>query len=421
MKKLLSLTLALLLIALSLASCSFPFGSSSKECTAHSDVDANMYCDTCGIIFICPGHADADENGYCDNCSAPYICESHADANKDGRCDICAAPYVCYEHRDVAGDGQCDICLATFVCYHVDRNDNALCDECGANFKCTNHRDIDPNDGYCDFCEAAYVCESHKDANGDAVCDLCAAAYSCPGHRDADTNEICDECGASMSSQGGAVNPKSVAAFVRAYSNSLPTRIDTSTVRTVGLGKDSYTLSSESTLVTGSIAGKNATIYSESYQELRDVASGSGDTEEKVFKTVTLKKEFLQGRGTRDTVDGVRSSWNSRGTNFAPTKGSIALNINENNITVSAYEISENSHVMRFTVDKDKIQEVFGMNGVLPNVDATNLVNVTLVSNGATISSVVISYTVSSSKDMPAQSVVIEAEYKYSIQNITID
>lgn len=419
MKKLLSLTLVLLLL-LSLASCSLGSGSTT-ECTVHTDADANMYCDTCGVIYVCPGHADADENGYCDNCTAPYICDTHADANKDGLCDICAAAYVCPGHKDAAGDGQCDVCLATFVCYHVDRNDNGACDLCGANFNCVSHKDVDPMDGYCDFCEAAYVCQAHKDTDSNGVCDLCGAVYSCPGHRDADENGLCDECGASTSAIGGAVNPKTVAAFVRAYANSLPTRITTSTERTVGLGNSSYVLSSESTLITGSVAGKSATIYSESYQELRDVASGSGDTEEKVFKTVTLKKEFLQGKGTRDTVDGVRSAWNSRGTDFAPTKGSIALNINENNITVNAFEISENSHVMRFTVAKDKIQEVFGMNGVLPNVDATNSVNVTLVSNGATISSIMISYSVSSTKDMPAQSVVIEAEYKYSIQNITID
>ncbi|MBR5140221.1 MAG: hypothetical protein IKV16_04115 [Clostridia bacterium] len=418
MKKLLSLTLVLLLL-LSLASCSLGSGSTT-ECTAHTDADANMYCDTCGAIYVCPGHADADENGYCDNCIAPYVCDAHADANKDGLCDICAAAYVCPGHKDSAGDGQCDVCLATFVCYHVDRNDNGACDICGANFNCASHKDVDPMDGYCDFCEAAYICQAHKDTDSNGVCDLCGAAYSCPGHRDADENEFCDECGASTTS-GGAVNPKSVAAFVRAYANSLPTRITTSTERTVGLGSSSYVLSSESTLLTGSVAGKIATIYSESYQELRDVASGSGDTEEKVFKTVTLKKEFLQGKGTRDTVDGVRSSWNARGTDFAPTKGSIALNINESNITVNAFEINENSHVMRFTVDKTKVQEVFGMNGVLPNIDATGNVNVTLVSNGATISSIIISYNVSSTKDMPAQSVVIEAEYKYSIQNITID
>lgn len=420
MKKLLSLTLALLMILLSLASCTSS-STTNTECTAHSDADANLYCDTCGAIFICPGHADSDENGYCDNCMAPFYCEAHVDANKDGLCDLCDASYTCPKHNDNNGDGQCDVCLAKFTCYHVDADNNERCDSCGAAFLCTNHKDVEPADGYCDFCQAAYVCEAHKDADSNTVCDLCGAAYSCPGHRDSDEDEVCDVCGAPTNSIGTAVNPKTVAAFVRAYANSLPTRITTSTERTVGIGKSSYKLSSESTLITGSVAGKNASVYTESYQELRDVASGAGDVEEKVFKTVTLKKEFLQGKGTRDTVDGVRTSWNSKGTNFAPAKGSIALNINESNITVNAFEITENSHVMRFTVAKDKVQEVFGMNGVLPNVDATSAVNVTLVSNGATISSIIISYSVSSSKDMPAQSVVIEAEYKYSIQNITID
>ena len=422
MKKIFSLTLTVLLL-LSLVSCSIGTGCGT-ECSAHIDVDANMYCDNCGAIFVCPGHADADENGYCDNCSALFEeCESHSDANKDGQCDICAAPYVCPGHKDRAGDGQCDICLAYFVCPgHKDLDNNGICDSCVASFKCINHKDIDPVDGYCDSCEASYICESHKDADVNSVCDLCGADYSCPGHRDADGNGVCDECAASTSFVGGVVNPKSVAAFVRAYSNSLPTNVTTYCERTVGIGNESFKLKSESSLLTGSVAGKNAAIYYESYQTLRSVEEGSGDTEEKVFKTITTKKEYLQDRGVRITDEnGVRSSWDKSKPNFAPAKGSIALNINENNITVNAFEVSDNSHVMRFTVDNENVEEVFGTNGVLPNIDANKSVNVTLISNGATISSVIISYSLSSTKDMPAQSVVIEVEYKYSIQNITID
>ena len=76
---------------------------------------------------------------------------------------------------------------------------------------------------------------------------------------------------------------------------------------------------------------------------------------------------------------------------------------------------------MEFSVSKEKVAEVFGQNGALPNVDATSDVTVVLSSNGATITSIVIRYKVASTKDVPEQNVVIAASYEYSIQNITIE
>ena len=411
MKKLLSLFLIVLCV-FSLASCS------GGECESHKDYDGNMICDLCNAIFVCPDHADADLNGACDTCGASLICSNHVDANKDRKCDKCKAPFTCPGHRDTASDGKCDICNAMFICVHTDEDSDQVCDKCRAHFECPSHQDLN-SDGFCDFCESEFVCTDHSDTDADGVCDSCGERYSCPGHIDADEDGKCDECGAF----GGAlnqVNPQSVAAFVRAYNNSTPTKIATKVERTVGAGKSSYTLVSKTSLVAGNIAGKLAAIYEESYQELRDVESGSGDTVESVFKTTTVKKEFLQGRGVRVTTDGKALNWNPRETNFAPTKGSIALAIKEDNINVKSFKIEENRHVMEFTVPKAKVQEVFGANGAVANVDATSDVNVVLTSNGATITSVVISYSVQGTKDVPPQVVVIEAHYEYSIQKISI-
>lgn len=415
MKKLLCLILALTCV-FSLASCTRLFGGTT--CEAHKDYDGNMYCDLCNAVFVCPNHADANKDGACDTCGSAFLCESHADANKDGKCDKCQADYTCPGHRDTAADGQCDICKAMFVCEHKDENTDGVCDECRARFTCPSHQDLNA-DGFCDFCEAEYICTDHRDADADSFCDTCGESYTCPGHVDADEDGRCDEC-AAFGSALNEVNPKTVAAFIRAYSNSLPTKIVTGTTRTVGGANSYYVLESSSTLTTGNIAGKIAAIYEESYQELRDVESGSGDEIVKVFKTTTLKKEFIQGRGVRTTTDGVAGNWNPRETNFSPTKGSIALNIKEDNITVKGFTVEGNTHVMEFTVAKNDVQAVFGMNGAIPNVDATTDVKVVLTSNGATITSVVISYTVIATKDVPVQNVVITANYDYSIQNITI-
>ena len=422
MKKIISLFLVFVFV-FSFASCTSLFGGG--ECEAHKDYDANMYCDLCGAVFICPDHADADENGACDTCGAAYECTGHSDANKDGKCDKCRAPFTCTQHRDIAGDGQCDKCKAMFVCAHTDSNGDGVCDSCRAHFQCPSHQDVD-SDGFCDFCQAEYICEDHRDTDANGVCDSCGEEYSCPGHIDADGDGRCDEC-AAYGSALNEVNPKTVAAFIRAYNNSLPTKITTKTKRIIGNrvedeNGDNYTLTSSSTLVTGNIAGKIAAVYDETYQELRDVESGSGDEILGVFKSITLKKEFLQGRGVRTTQDGVRSNWNSRETNFAPTKGSIALGITENNIKVKQFIIDGNVHVMEFTVPAAHVKAVFGVTGDVPNVDlTTGEVSVVLTSNGATITSVVISYTILPSKDIPAQRVEIEVNYEYSIQDITIN
>ena len=415
MKKLLS-TLLILICVFSVASCS---SCGAKTCENHKDYDGNMYCDLCGAIFVCPDHCDADMNGACDTCGSAYTCTGHSDANKDRMCDKCKAPYRCPGHKDTAADGKCDICNAIFVCVHVDENSDQVCDDCRAHFTCPSHQDLNA-DGYCDFCEAEYVCTAHRDTDANSICDTCGESYTCPGHIDADGDGRCDECSA-FGSALNEVNPKSVAAFVRAYSNSLPTKVTTKTTRTVGAAKESYTLVSNSTLLAGTIAGKAATVYEESYQQLRDVESGAGDTVASVFETVTLKKEFLQGKGVRTTENGVKGNWSARETNFAPTKGSIAIGIKEDNIKVKSFTIEENNHVMEFSVAKANIAAVFGMNGALPNIDsAATEVNVTLTSNGATITSVVIRYKTAVSKDLPAQDVVIEVNYDYSIQNITI-
>ncbi len=406
----------------SLASC----GGSAVTCEAHKDYDGDgYYCDICGAIYVCPDHADEDEDGACDTCAAEYECDGHADANKDGACDKCRAPYTCPGHKDVNGVGKCDICNAKFVCNHVDVDGNLKCDECLAVFTCVSHKDFDA-DGFCDFCLGALECgpDSHRDVDGNSLCDICGSAYSCFGYIDADGDSECDECGAIKTLHGKPAKSDSVAAFMYAYANSAPTKVVTETVRTVGRGSNYYTLTATASLYAGTIAGKAAAIYEESSQKLRDVEAGAGETEESVFETVELKKEFIQGKGLRETKNGKAGNWSSRGANFAPTKGSIALSITEEKIKDVKFTITETKHVMEFKVAKANISSVFGENKI---VDSTNAVSgvsdvsVVLTSNGTTITSVVITYSVSSSGNVPYQSVVISASYDYSVQVFSID
>ncbi len=412
MKKLLSLLLAVVFV-FSLASC-----SDTEVCERHIDVDGDMYCDFCLAIFSC-SHEDADVNGLCDACGAKYVCPEHQDVNSDGICDRCKAEYTCPGHLDENSDGRCEICNAEFVCIHKDIDGDEKCDECLSYFTCANHQDMNA-DGACDSCGYAYVCTDHKDADGDAFCDICGEPYSCIGHIDADGDGRCDECGA-FGNALDKVNPESIGAFVRYYLNSTPTRVHSETYRTIGAGSDSYTLEASADLWVGTIAGKAASVYEEKYVELRDVEDASGTIVESVFKTVTYKKEFLQGNGLRETVDGKKGNWSSKGVNFAPTKGSIAIGIKENLVKDVVFTTGENIYTMEFNVARANVRAVFGTNGATPNINASGDVHVVLTSDGATITSVVIEYTSAASGSVPEQTVKIVTEYEYSVQNITIE
>ena len=400
-------------------------GATSTACETHVDADGNYYCDVCSAIYICQNHVDANADSLCDTCTAPYVCPGHADANNDGSCDVCLGAYTCPGHTDTNGDGRCDVCRYEFICAHTDADSDGVCDKCQSAFNCESHQDGNA-DGKCDYCAQVYVCVDHRDANGDSVCDLCSASYTCPGHIDANKDEKCDRCGAFGSALTD-VKADSVAAFIRAANNSEPTKIEINDVRVIGTASANVTLYNHALFICGTVDGNIAAIYEREYQNFNSVEAGSGTTILGVTANNTHKKEFLQGSGIRETVNGVvkktddGSEW-GRGMNFIPSKGEIGLNITADNITDVKFAIEENRHEMSFTVPKANVTEVFDKTGVTPNVDASGDVSVIITSNGAVITSVQYTFTIApSTKDnIPLQTVTMVVEYDYSVQSITI-
>ena len=421
MKKILSLILALTSVFL-LAACT---GSTSTVCENHIDANGDFTCDTCSAMYICQNHVDANADTYCDTCTAPYTCPGHADANNDGKCDVCLGAYTCPGHSDVNADGRCDVCLYEFICQHTDTDSNGVCDKCQARFTCPSHFDVNA-DGKCDSCGQEFECIDHRDKDGNSICDICGESYTCPGHIDANKDDKCDRCGAFGSALTD-VKPDSIAAFIRASMNSEPTKVTTNTVYVIGAGSSNCTLNISSVLVSGTVDGSIAAIYTEEYPTFNYVDQGSGNIVIDVLTNNTHKKEFLQGSGVRETVNGVVQKVNGTdewgiGKNFAPSKGEIALGITATNINVSEFVIEENLHEMHFVVPKAKVNEVFGKTGAVSNVDAAGDVEVILTSNGAVITSLQFTYKIAgSTKDgIPDQTVTTVVEYSYSVQSITI-
>lgn len=259
-------------------------------------------------------------------------------------------------------------------------------------------------------------CEKHTDADGNGICDTCQTEFTCPAPADANEDAICDECGAPYTPPAPAEGTveAAIATLIRCYENSAPTRVDIETVRVVGT--DAYTLDGVYTLVTGTFAGKIATIYHAKYEELRTIAEGVDDIVSEI-KEVEYKKEFLEGKGVRE--DG--GSWKASGTNFAPSAGSIALNISLDDIENVKFTNAKYNNTVSFSVPKSKIKTVFGATDGVVNVDADSAVQVTITNNGATVTSVTLSYTIKKSGDVPAQTVTISTIYSYDIQTLTIE
>ena len=101
----------------------------------------------------------------------------------------------------------------------------------------------------------------------------------------------------------------------------------------------------------------------------------------------------------------------------------MALRITEETIKDVKFTITETKHVMEFKVTKANIAGVFGINVEGNDMTDTNAsdISVVITSNGTTIESVVISYTVSATKDIPYRSVVISTNYEYSVQVFSIN
>lgn len=208
---------------------------------------------------------------------------------------------------------------------------------------------------------------------------------------------------------------EAIDATVDCYANSAPTKVVTTTTRNLVDDFDEviYTLGSEYVLVTGKVGDKIATVSKYWDEQLRTVSSGANAVVVGPIEKVEGSDEFLQGMGRR--TNGGR--WQADGLNFAPTKGSIAINITEDNVKDIKYTEQKYNNVLTFVVEYDKIGEVFGTNEdgeaiILSDSD----IEVSITNNGAQITGITLSYTIDADGDFPAQNVVVATAYTYAAE-----
>ncbi len=192
------------------------------------------------------------------------------------------------------------------------------------------------------------------------------------------------------------------------YAVSQPTKVVATTTHQFG----SKTLTGTYVLTTGYIDGDTpAATYSSKYQQMRDVESGSGQEIVTPIEDVEELVEYVEGKGTRTTVNGKRSSWDKEGASIIPEKGAVAINLDSSVISQFTYE----NNVLTFTVPAASTEAVLGM-----AIAADALVVVT--TNGTEVIGVSISYTEAADAETNVEQTVvsIEVKYTYDLEKVTI-
>ena len=203
--------------------------------------------------------------------------------------------------------------------------------------------------------------------------------------------------------------------FKKLYSVSAPTKvvIDQKTV----LG--AVTAKGSSTLATGALSdGSTATVYVYNYEIIQSVENGAGDVIKPIMgDPIEGSREFVEGKGER--YDG--GEWDEEGVNFAPTAGSIAINLDASKLQNCTYSSNGDVKTLSFTVKAKDVRSVFGDEAS----DVSSEVSVVITANSAVVTGITISYTealVAEDEDIeyPEASVTISTVYSYGIQEITL-
>ena len=173
-------------------------------------------------------------------------------------------------------------------------------------------------------------------------------------------------------------------------------------------------LESEYTLITGLIGDLKASVYEATYDELISVEEGSGET---IYDSVVEKYEcleYLEGYGVRKTEGVTVGKWDAEAENFASANGPMSLNLSSEYIKTFTYEAGK----LRCVVAAKNTAEVLGIAEDLA-VD----VSIELTDDGASITSVIITYTIPADEEaeVPETIITIKAFYFYDLQKIEIN
>lgn len=201
----------------------------------------------------------------------------------------------------------------------------------------------------------------------------------------------------------------------------VPTQSVTTTKLTFGV----VTLETVETLVTGTVDGADASVLTVVNETLSDVKGGGS----LIIKN-TENRWFVDGRGVSVNKG---KTWDAEGTDFAPTPGSIKLNLAKEYLATKEYD--EQTQTLTVTVAKDNVANVLG--SFTPETATESDVTIAIATAGGRIVSIEVSYVVpektityapdpdfpedTEKMQVPDVQVVVRAEYTYDYQLITMN
>ena len=203
-------------------------------------------------------------------------------------------------------------------------------------------------------------------------------------------------------------NRKTLKEITEMYSNSAPTMVVATTKQTF----KSYELNAKYEVKNGLVDGKNASVYVVTKDELESIENAGGsDIVRPMIKTTTKTTEAIEGIGTRTNG----GEWNASGTTTVIGRGAMALNLVSRALSDVAYE----NNVLTFVIPNANIETVLG-EGYNKGIEGD--IKVTIVNDGAVITSIELVYTIAgdSAAHLEASQMVVFVEYHYDIQQITI-
>ena len=192
------------------------------------------------------------------------------------------------------------------------------------------------------------------------------------------------------------------------YNNSAPTKVAATTKQVF---ENSIELNCNYEIVTGYVDNKPASIFTSYVEEIRSVEEGGNTDEVKpLIKPVNKKIEAVEGFGSRTNG----GDWNPQGTIWSIGRGGMALNLDKKCLVDVVYE----DHTLTFTVPAEHVATVIGENTSYISGD----VQVTIVDDGAVITSVELHYTIAADEanNLPKSDMTVKVVYTYDLEKITI-
>ena len=226
-------------------------------------------------------------------------------------------------------------------------------------------------------------------------------------------------CSFALFACGKEEEPSAVDKTAECYENSLPTKVVTTSTQSIinASGVAVQTLNGKYELVTGTIAGKLATVQTYEQEYILEVAEGANS---EVVGPIGTKKgslEYLEDYGRRTNG----GAWDAKGLNFGPTAGSIAINLDESLLTNVNYTEGDGVNTLTFTVPNANIASVLGANADNEALLTANSdVSVTIVDNGAFVKSITFSYSIDGTRYYPKRQVVMTTTYEYGVQDVEL-